>query len=342
MDFAPYLLKGMTLVYGPPGSGKTSFVVRLALLARKKVLWISTSDSEEFFRAVLRRLNAPEEKFEFYHFPRALRENITKYAMEKGEDYGMVVVDPLNGIISREEDPTSFVHTTLYQLSMDVPVVVTLEGGPGRLPYIADHVVKVWYKVNSVGHVIRYIQLTKSRSAPPSPRYLFDIIEGRGLAYVKPVEKVLAQNEEYKVDERLGVPVFKGAMIGVFSDDESKVSEKVQPFLDDEKSYLLVISPFSISRRLRVPPERAVVAASFNDLMRFYSRVVTGEVEPRYLVVTGLLPVEKLSPGEAADYILVLGPMSVKAELTLVADVANPEEVRKNYVYQAMNQNIVV
>ncbi|MEL9989944.1 MAG: AAA family ATPase [Thermoproteus sp.] len=342
MDFTDVMYEGMSLIYGPPGSGKTSFAIRLASRAKGQVLWISASESDELFNLALKRLNVSPKKFQFYHFPRTFRENITKYIMDHAGQYSMVVVDPIDGVVPQDSESATFVHSTLYQVAQQIPVVVTAEREHKRLKYVVDHVVKVWYRINSQGHLIRYMQLIKSRKRPPSPRYIFDIIDGVGIAWAKPVERVTAENVEYIHDERLGINTFRGAEIGVFSQNEWKLAEKIQPLLDNENSYLLVLSPFSISRRLRAPSERVVVASSFNDFMKFITKIGLGEIKPKYLIVTGLVPLDLLNPGDALDYLIAIGAVSSSIELVIFADVADSSQIRKSYVLQALNENIFV
>jgi hypothetical protein len=48
------------------------------------------------------------------------------------------------------------------------------------LAYVADHVVHVWCRINKLGHMMRYIQLEKSKVRPLSPRYIFEIVKAWG------------------------------------------------------------------------------------------------------------------------------------------------------------------
>lgn len=73
--------RGMSLIYGPPGSGKTSLALRVASRVADKVLWISTSEGPELLRETAKRLAVDPAKFDFYDFPRAFQQDIARYIL---------------------------------------------------------------------------------------------------------------------------------------------------------------------------------------------------------------------------------------------------------------------
>jgi len=172
--------EGLTLIYGPPGAGKTSIAMRLADRLGNRVMWISTTEGPNFLTLAAKRVGASPEKFAFLDFPRAFREDIAKYVLEHAHEYDVVVVDSVNGLASSVPSLEKLAHSVFYQISRDRPVILVAEEEPRNLHYIADHVVHVWYKINSIGHLIHYVQLEKSRKRPPRAPIHIRHCGGRG------------------------------------------------------------------------------------------------------------------------------------------------------------------
>ncbi|MGB9705159.1 MAG: RAD55 family ATPase, partial [Pyrobaculum sp.] len=162
--------RGMTLIYGPPGSGKTSIAMRLASKIDGKVLWISTAEGPDLLTETAKRLAVDPSKFDFLDFPRAFQKDIARYILDHVPSYSAVVIDSVEGVAGRQNIDV-VTHSVLYQVAKEKPVILVAEEETPRVAYVADHVIHVWYRINSLGHIVRYIQLEKSRTGPPSPRY---------------------------------------------------------------------------------------------------------------------------------------------------------------------------
>jgi MoxR-like ATPase len=46
-EIAEAAARGMTLIYGPPGCGKTSVAMRLASRLEGRVMWVSTAEGPD-------------------------------------------------------------------------------------------------------------------------------------------------------------------------------------------------------------------------------------------------------------------------------------------------------
>ena len=67
-EFAEVAARGLTLIYGPPGCGKTSVAMRLASRLEGRVMWVSTAEGPDLLAQVARRLGVDSSKFNFWIF----------------------------------------------------------------------------------------------------------------------------------------------------------------------------------------------------------------------------------------------------------------------------------
>lgn len=336
--FAELGKKGLTLIYGPPGAGKTAFALRIASRAERP-LWISTSEGEAAFSAATKRLAVAREKIDFYDFPRAFRDNVLKFIAEHIGGHDMLVVDSVTGLAEAEPDLEKTAHSFFYQLSKDIPVVLTSEGDPGKLAYIADNMVEVNIKRNAIGHIIRTAQLVKSRYAPPSERFIFDIAEGIGIVYFY-TKKAVESAPPVEVPA-IG-EMSRGSVIGVFGPREDDVLAKLKE-LTEGKNVLYVHMPgIIVLRKADVLGAgwRIYPISTFQELASLALRLALGQEKADVLVFSGLSIINKLSLIDLLDYITVLSALGDYVEYVILAELANKDEVIKSPLYMSADYRI--
>jgi len=328
-ELAEVVREGLTLIYGPPGAGKTSIAMRLADTVGNRVMWISTTEGPNFLTLAAKRVGASPEKFAFLDFPRAFREDIAKYVLEHAHEYDAVVVDSVNGLASSIPSLEKLAHSVFYQISRDRPVILVAEEEPRNLHYIADHVVHVWYKINSVGHLIRYFQLEKSRKRPPGPRYIFDIVEGEGIIYITMAGT--RGHQEIIIDDKLGVEVPLKSTICLGAPSVKKVV-KILSNIKDEAIFLQ-IGPWTSYRGLEIKSDQEVVVSTFHTFFELWNRLERRELpNVRYLVVSGLL---NLSEDEIYDYFYILYAFQDYVDFLVIVNIGSSEELEKLEKYCA-------
>jgi len=315
--------EGLTLIYGPPGAGKTSIAMRLADRLGNRVMWISTTEGPNFLALAAKRVGANPEKFAFLDFPRAFREDIAKYVLEHAHEYDVVVVDSVNGLASSIPSLEKLAHSVFYQISRDRPIILVAEEEPRNLHYIADHVVHVWYKINSIGHLIRYVQLEKSRKRPPGPRYIFDIVEGEGIIYLKMAST--SGHQEIVKDDKLGVEAPLKSTICIGAPSVKKITRILSNIKDE--ALFLKIGPWSSYRGLEIKSDQEVVASTFHAFFELWNKLERGELpKVKYLVVSGLI---NLSEDELNDYLYILYALQDYFDFLVIANIGPSEDLEK-------------
>jgi KaiC/GvpD/RAD55 family RecA-like ATPase len=313
-EIAEAARRGMTLIYGPPGSGKTSLAMKLADKVASRVLWVSTVEGPELLREAARRLAVDAGKFDFYDFPRAFGRDIALFVLERAKDHDAVVVDSISGMAPRREIGT-LAHSVLYQLAREKPVILIAERKTPGVAYIADNVVRVWYRRTSVGHIVRFAQLEKSRALPPGPRYIFEILEGRGIMYLE-FTKAIGRAEIIR-DERLGVETARHSVICVFSGSARKLADFLARVHDD--ALFVQIGHWTAFHGLNISEERVRVIATFHDFFRLAADLVSEKVKPRYIIAGGLA---NLRERELPVYMLALHGYTGYVDYLVLADAA--------------------
>jgi hypothetical protein len=295
--------RGFTVIYGPPGSGKTSVAAKLADRVANRVLWISTNETPASLKEAFLRVGASVEKFYVFDIPRLFRGNIAKFIADYIHEYDALVVDTVNGIAPREEKLGELVGF-LYQLSRDMPVITVVEGAPRQVFYIADNLIRVSYKENALGHTIRYLKLVKSRSAPPSERYLFDFLEGVGLVYVYLNKKPMVAKTALPEDAALlGVEeLYRSQIVGVYGADKKKLAKKLEELAAfREAFYLSLFPPTTLPAELE--EDKIRVATTFRDIIEVIYNIYSGRIRPKVFAVSGLRDLERLLGNDVVDYV---------------------------------------
>jgi hypothetical protein len=296
--------RGFTAIYGPPGSGKTSVAAKFADRVANRVLWISTNETPASLKGTFLRVGASAEKFYIFDFPRSFRGNIAKFIADHIHEYDALVVDTVNGTAPREEKLEELVHGFLYQLSRDMPIITVVEGVPRQVFYIADNLIRVSYKENALGHTVRYLKLVKSRSAPPSERYLFDFLEGVGLVYVYLNKKPMVAKTALPEDAALlGVEeLYRSQIVGVYGADKKKLAKKLEELAASrEVFYLSLFPPTTLPAELE--EDKIRVATTFRDIVEVIYNIYSGRMRPKVFAVSGLRDLERLLGNDVVDYV---------------------------------------
>lgn len=311
-------VRGMTLIYGPPGSGKTSLALRVAGSMANKTLWISTAEGPDLLKEAAKRLAVDPSKFDFLDFPRAFQKDIARYILDHASSYDAVVIDSVEGVAGRQNIDV-VTHSVLYQVAKEKPVILVAEEETPRIAYVADHVIHVWYRINSLGHIIRYIQLEKSRTRPPSPRYLFDIIEGAGIMYIYPTPT--RGKGEVVEDEKLGITAPRRSTICIHSEKVKNVTSLLSKIKD--RSIFLQVSYWTSFHGLEIKEEQIHVVKIFHDIYKFIYDLATNGPKASYLVVGGLL---NMPEEDRREYLIPLGIALNFVDFLLLVDVGSKEE----------------
>ncbi len=324
--------EGLTLIYGPPGAGKTSIALRIADRLANRILWVSTTEGPKYLGAAAKRVGANPEKFAFLDFPRAFREDILRYVTEHVNEYDLLVVDSVNGLSAAVPSLEKAVHSVLYQISHDKPVILVSEEEPLKLHYIADNVVHVWYKKNSIGHIIRYVQLEKSRRMPPSPRYIFEILDGK-IAYLYFSSGM--HTGRFVELEELGIKVPAKSVICITSSKTTKVLELLNRIKNE--ALLLKLGPWEAYTGLELKEGQEYQAKTFHDLFKLLDLIASRKITTKYLVVSGLL---NLKDREVLDYVFYISACLNYVDYVAISEIGAPDETKR--IQKFCTENIFV
>ena len=145
-------LKGVTLVYGPPGAGRTTFTARYIYSNYGKVFWVSVFEDEESFRRNVAAFGYDfGERLIFWEAPLAGAEPFFTALLEAvaRERPEALVIDSITEILAAGAG-LDVIHNVLYrtvkQWGIDVFLTAEKEVAT-KIMYVADNVIELVYEV---------------------------------------------------------------------------------------------------------------------------------------------------------------------------------------------------
>jgi len=214
----PAELRGVTLVYGPAGAGKTTFT---AWWARRygKVFWVSAFEDEATFRANMAKLGYEfGDRLVFWEAPLGEAEAffnalVDAVAKERPE---ALVVDSVTAFLP--QGGLDLLQNLVYRVvrRMGVDVFLTAERQVAeQLTYLADNVIELHYEVHPYGS-FRELVVRKVRGGPAGYTTPFLIVEGEGFVPLVPsAEMKPTALETGTCIDRLAGGLYKGAATAV-------------------------------------------------------------------------------------------------------------------------------
>jgi len=219
----PVELRGVTLVYGAAGAGKTTFV---AWWVRRygKVFWVSAFEDEATFRANMAKLGYEfGGRLVFWEAPLGEVEAffnalVDAVARERPE---ALVVDSVTAFLP--QGGVDLLQNLVYRVvrRMGVDVFLTAEEHVAeQLTYLADNVIELKYEVYPYGS-FRELVVRKVRGGPAGYTTPFLIMEGEGFVPLTPMLAPLGTGAKIEVLEtgtcidKLAGGVYKGAATAI-------------------------------------------------------------------------------------------------------------------------------
>ncbi|MFP3250126.1 MAG: ATPase domain-containing protein [Thermoproteus sp.] len=212
-------LRGVTLVYGPPGAGKTTFAAWYTYSNYERIFWVSVFEDEVSFRRNMAALGYDfGGRLTFWEAPLIDAEAffgtlLDAVARERPQ---ALVVDSVTEALAAGGG-VGAIHNILYRAVKQggVDVFITAEEeAASKVTYIADNVIKLDYEVYPYG-AVREAVVKKVRGGRAGFSLPFVIREGRGMVFLAPVASTRAAVERLEtgtcLDEVVG-GLYKGLL----------------------------------------------------------------------------------------------------------------------------------
>ncbi|CCC81716.1 ATPase domain-containing protein [Thermoproteus tenax] len=224
--------EGLTLIKGPPGSGKTALAASVAN-RYKNSAWFTFYENRNRLIKFLTSMGIepPRHIFDLISTSshKELVEIILKKIAEIKPDF--VVIDGLNALTNEGE--REVVHSLMYHfVSALMPTVLIKEGEEvGPADYIADNIIVLSYRASKTGQLMRYLTVVKSRGQPLHLNtYTFLLDEGGPKIITPPQEAREAPEERLTtgdpvVDRELNGGVIAGSYVVVVGPEDGLASK---------------------------------------------------------------------------------------------------------------------
>ncbi|MGC9118721.1 MAG: RAD55 family ATPase [Thermoproteus sp.] len=180
-------LKGITLVYGRPGTGKTTFAAHIAaerLRRGEKVLWVSFYEDRDTLVKDAAALGYDLSKAHIWDAVLAKAEDVFNYVVALATEEGpsLLVLDSISQLqgLDVRGHLTNVMYRALKPTGVDI-LLTAEEEGADPLSYIADNIIHLVRRVSERGIPTRYMDFEKMRGRPAGFVKAFEIVEGVGL-----------------------------------------------------------------------------------------------------------------------------------------------------------------
>ncbi|MGC8583925.1 MAG: RAD55 family ATPase [Thermoproteus sp.] len=214
MDF-----RGVTAVYGGPGTGKTVFAAYIAhrrLAQGERVLWATFYEDRQTLVDAMARLGYDLSAAEVWEAvltdPTSTFNQLSHLVSHSPPN--LLVLDSITQLqgIDVRANVTNLIYRAFKFAGIDALIVS--EEPVGALGHIADNLVRMSLEFTPSGVAVRRMYVEKSRGGPAGYSREFEIVEGRGLVFL---DELSPAPRRGPVPLALGVPKLDEYLAGAGS-----------------------------------------------------------------------------------------------------------------------------
>ncbi len=183
-------LRGVTLIYGKPGTGKTTLAAHIASQRLKRgdrVLWVSFYEDKETLVKNAKALGYDLDGADVWDAVLAEPQGVFNYVVALTAEQGpsLLVVDSISQLqgLDLRSHITNVMYRALRPSGVDV-LLLAEEEGVTPLNYIADNIIHLVRRISERGIALRYADFEKMRGRAAGFVKPFEIIEGLGIVFL--------------------------------------------------------------------------------------------------------------------------------------------------------------